>query len=55
MQDRSYSVVKLPVPFTAGLSCLYWDRGFESRTGHGLLSLCFRVVLFNVGRGLAKG
>jgi hypothetical protein len=30
----------------------YWDRGFESRSRHGCLSLCFCVVLSCVGRGL---
>jgi hypothetical protein len=33
----------------------YWDRGFESRSWHGCLSLCFSVVLSCVGRGLCDG
>jgi hypothetical protein len=33
----------------------YWDRVFESRSGHGCLSLCFCVVLSCVGRGLCDG
>jgi hypothetical protein len=34
------------------LSC--WDRGFESRSRHGCLSLCFCVVLSCAGRVFAK-
>jgi hypothetical protein len=30
----------------------YWDRGFESRSRHGCLSLCFCVKLPCVGGGL---
>jgi hypothetical protein len=30
----------------------YWDHGFEYRSRHGCLSLCFCVALYCVGRGL---
>jgi hypothetical protein len=33
----------------------YWDRGFESFSRHGYLSLCFCVVLSCVGRDLCDG
>jgi hypothetical protein len=33
----------------------YWDRGFESRSGRGCLSLCLYVVLSCVGRRLCDG
>jgi hypothetical protein len=33
----------------------YWDRGFEFRSVHGFLSLCFCAVLFCIGRGLCDG
>jgi hypothetical protein len=33
----------------------YWDRGLESSSGHGRLSLCFCVVLYSVGTGLCDG
>jgi hypothetical protein len=33
----------------------YWDRGFESRSEHGFLSLCLYVVLSCVGRGIIEG
>jgi hypothetical protein len=33
----------------------YWDRGFESLSRHGCLSLCFCAVLSCVGRGLCDG
>jgi hypothetical protein len=32
-----------------------WDRGLESRWGHGCLSLCLYVVLSCIGRGLCDG
>jgi hypothetical protein len=32
-----------------------WDRGFESRSRNGCLSLCFCFVLFCEGRGLFDG
>jgi hypothetical protein len=32
----------------------YWDRWFESRSGHGSLFLCLYVVLSCVGRGLCN-
>jgi hypothetical protein len=31
-----------------------WDSGFQSRCGHGCLSLCIYVVLSCVGRGLCE-
>jgi hypothetical protein len=33
----------------------YWDRGFNSRSGHGCLSLCFYVALSCVDTGLCDG
>jgi hypothetical protein len=33
----------------------YWDRGLESRSCHGCISLCLYVVLFCVVRGLCEG
>jgi hypothetical protein len=32
-----------------------WNRGFESHSGHGCLSLCLNTVLSCVGRGLCDG
>jgi hypothetical protein len=32
-----------------------WNGGFESRWGHGCLSLCLHAVLSCVGRGLCDG
>jgi len=33
----------------------HWDRGFESRSGHGYVPAFFCVVLPCVGRGLESG
>jgi hypothetical protein len=33
----------------------YWDRDFESRSGHGCFFLCICIVLSSVGLGICDG